>query len=190
MRLSSKPLLKLAGEGISKTLSEILVCPVSKQPLRYCKETTSLVSDSIAVSFPIKEGIPCLVPRDGKFKETLKIEVPTSCTLQQLKETLSFGDLVYCSVNPIDFSPSGQPLCLGSSSSVREQARGHRGLVQGPTPHQLMSFPESEIFGFNKLENQDLFVRGRVGVQANDANSQETKPEISPDMLVQGHKFQ
>ncbi|KAG5229615.1 protein preY [Salix suchowensis] len=70
MGLSSKPLLKLAGEGISKTLSEILVCPVSKQPLRYCKETTSLVSDSIAVSFPIKEGIPCLVPRDGKVIET------------------------------------------------------------------------------------------------------------------------
>lgn len=76
-------------------------------------------------------------------------------------------------------------MCLGSSSSVREQARGHRGNVQGPTPHQLMGFPESEIFGFNKLENQDLFVRGHVGVQANDANSQETKPEISPDMLVQ-----
>ena len=78
-------------------------------------------------------------------------------------------------------------MCLGSSSSVREQARGHRGNVQGPAPYQLMSFPESEIFGFNKLENQDLFVRGHVGVQANDANSQETKPEISPDMLVQGH---
>ncbi|KAJ6874700.1 hypothetical protein NC652_034410 [Populus alba x Populus x berolinensis] len=68
MRLSSKPLLKRAGEGISKTLSEILVCPISKQPLRYCKETNSLFSDSIAVSFPIKDGIPCLVPRDGKVK--------------------------------------------------------------------------------------------------------------------------
>ncbi|KAL9374787.1 hypothetical protein Peur_031666 [Populus x canadensis] len=78
-------------------------------------------------------------------------------------------------------------LCLGSCSSVREQARGHRGNVQEPTPDQLMSFPES-VFGFNKLENQDLFVRGHAGVQANDANSQETKSEISLDMLVQGQK--
>ncbi|KAG6745625.1 hypothetical protein POTOM_050123 [Populus tomentosa] len=79
-------------------------------------------------------------------------------------------------------------LCLGSCSSVREQARGHRGNVQEPTPDQLMSFPESEVFGFNKLENQDLFVRGHAGVQANDANSQEAKSEISLDMLVQGQK--
>ena len=78
-------------------------------------------------------------------------------------------------------------LCLGSCSSVREQARGHRGNVHEPTPDQLMSFPES-VFGFNKLGNQDLFVRGHAGVQANDANSQETKSEISLDMLVQGQK--
>ncbi|CAK7334185.1 unnamed protein product [Dovyalis caffra] len=69
MRLS-KPLLKQA-EGISKTLSEILVCPLSKQPLRYCKETNSLISDFIAVSFPIKDGIPHLVPKDGKIIETV-----------------------------------------------------------------------------------------------------------------------
>lgn len=30
----SKALLKDAGSGLSKTLSEILVCPLSKQPLR------------------------------------------------------------------------------------------------------------------------------------------------------------
>uniref|UniRef100_A0A6N2LMD3 F-box domain-containing protein n=2 Tax=Salix viminalis TaxID=40686 RepID=A0A6N2LMD3_SALVM len=104
-------------------------------------------------------------------EETVKKEVPTSV----ISSHYTFGDLVYCSVNPIDFSPSGQYLCLDSSSSVREQARGHRGNVQGPTPDQLMT------------REPDLFVRGHVGVQANDANSQETKPEISPDMLVQGH---
>lgn len=31
----SKALLKEAGTGLSKTLSEILVCPLTKQPLRY-----------------------------------------------------------------------------------------------------------------------------------------------------------
>ncbi|KAH0973576.1 hypothetical protein GBA52_025732 [Prunus armeniaca] len=70
-------LLKDAGSGLSKTLSEILVCPLSKQPLRFCEETNSLVSDSIGVSFPIKDGIPCLVPTDGKTLEaddTLKPE--------------------------------------------------------------------------------------------------------------------
>ncbi|GAV74715.1 Trm112p domain-containing protein [Cephalotus follicularis] len=62
-------LLKDRGSGIGKTLSEILVCPLSKQPLRYCEETNTLISDSIGVSFPIKNGIPCLVPNDGKILE-------------------------------------------------------------------------------------------------------------------------
>ncbi|XP_059438636.1 uncharacterized protein LOC132171357 [Corylus avellana] len=62
-------LLKDAGNGVSKTLSEILVCPLSKLPLRYCEETNSLISEAIGVSFPIKDGIPCLVPKDGKIIE-------------------------------------------------------------------------------------------------------------------------
>ncbi|KAK2991887.1 hypothetical protein RJ640_011576 [Escallonia rubra] len=57
------------GVGISKTLSEILVCPLSKQPLRVCEESNSLISDAIGVAYPIVDGIPCLVPSDGKIIE-------------------------------------------------------------------------------------------------------------------------
>ncbi|MED6146222.1 hypothetical protein PIB30_032599 [Stylosanthes scabra] len=53
--------------GAGKSLWEVLVCPLSKNPLRYCDETKTLISDAIAVSFPIKNGIPCLVPQDGKI---------------------------------------------------------------------------------------------------------------------------
>ncbi|XP_031276766.1 uncharacterized protein LOC116135202 [Pistacia vera] len=66
----SKALLKDAGSGLSKTLSEILVCPLSKQPLRVCEQNGSIISDSIGVSFSIKDGIPCLVPRDGKILDS------------------------------------------------------------------------------------------------------------------------
>ncbi|KAL7097877.1 hypothetical protein ABFS83_10G165900 [Erythranthe nasuta] len=58
-------LLRSAGAGISTTLAEILVCPLSKQPLRLCEKTNSLISDSIGVSFPIVDGIPRLAPADG-----------------------------------------------------------------------------------------------------------------------------
>ncbi|KAF4375059.1 hypothetical protein CsatB_024272 [Cannabis sativa] len=68
VRLTRK-LLKEAGFGLNKTLSQILVCPISKQPLRFCTETNSLISDAIGVSFPIKDGVPCLVPKDGKILE-------------------------------------------------------------------------------------------------------------------------
>ncbi|XP_054825114.1 uncharacterized protein LOC129322767 [Prosopis cineraria] len=65
---TSKALLQKA-EPLAKTLMEILVCPLSKQPLRFCEHANSLISDAIGVSFPIKNGIPSLVPMDGKIVE-------------------------------------------------------------------------------------------------------------------------
>ncbi|CAL5366145.1 unnamed protein product [Camellia sinensis] len=58
------------GFGISKSLLEILVCPLSKQPLRMCEQSNSLISDAIGVAYPIANGIPCLVPKDGKIIDT------------------------------------------------------------------------------------------------------------------------
>ncbi|XP_055827040.1 uncharacterized protein LOC129895353 [Solanum dulcamara] len=60
----------LLKDGINKKLLEILVCPLSKQPLRLCERTNSLISDAIGVSYPIVDGIPLLVPTDGKIIET------------------------------------------------------------------------------------------------------------------------
>ncbi|KAG6547934.1 hypothetical protein Mapa_010754 [Marchantia paleacea] len=45
---------------------QFIVCPLSKQALRYCQESQELFSDSIGVAFPIKEGIPCLSPMAGR----------------------------------------------------------------------------------------------------------------------------
>ncbi|KAK7307464.1 hypothetical protein VNO77_40557 [Canavalia gladiata] len=77
---ASKEVMQKAGSALSKTLSEILVCPLSKQPLRYCEESNSLISDAIGVSFPIKNGIPCLVPRDGKILEEEDASKPDNDT--------------------------------------------------------------------------------------------------------------
>ncbi|XP_074578740.1 uncharacterized protein LOC141835208 [Curcuma longa] len=57
------------GDVFGKLVSDILVCPLSRQTLRYCPDSQSLISDSIGVSFPIINGIPCLVPKDGKILE-------------------------------------------------------------------------------------------------------------------------
>ncbi|CAL0331930.1 unnamed protein product [Lupinus luteus] len=69
--------LNKAG-SLVKSLSDVLVCPLSKQPLRYCDLSNSLISDAIAVSFPIKNGIPWLVPRDGKILEEEDASKPNS----------------------------------------------------------------------------------------------------------------
>ncbi|EEY57991.1 uncharacterized protein PITG_00589 [Phytophthora infestans T30-4] len=54
---------KLADESIM----EHLVCPISKHPLRYDAERGSLVCDEINVEYPIWQGIPMLVPSEGRI---------------------------------------------------------------------------------------------------------------------------
>ncbi|KZV40930.1 protein preY, mitochondrial-like [Dorcoceras hygrometricum] len=64
-------LLKCAGVGINTTLLEMLVCPLSKQPLRLCVKTNALISDSLGVSYPIVDGIPRLIPIDASIIDTV-----------------------------------------------------------------------------------------------------------------------
>ncbi|GJQ15904.1 hypothetical protein GpartN1_g7695.t1 [Galdieria partita] len=54
-----------------------LVCPVSKQPLRYDSKKNELVNDSLFIRYPIRDGIPLLTPWDGN-KETEQISIETS----------------------------------------------------------------------------------------------------------------
>jgi uncharacterized protein YbaR (Trm112 family) len=46
---------------ISSELLKILVCPVSKKPLKYDKETQELISEDAGLAFPLKDGIPILL---------------------------------------------------------------------------------------------------------------------------------
>ncbi|HEU0117382.1 MAG TPA: Trm112 family protein [Alphaproteobacteria bacterium] len=42
-------------------LLEILVCPLTKTPLRYDAERQELISDKAKLAFPIREGIPIML---------------------------------------------------------------------------------------------------------------------------------
>lgn len=54
---------RLADEGILKHI----VCPISKYPLRYDAEKGSLVCDEINVTYPIRYGVPMLVPSEARI---------------------------------------------------------------------------------------------------------------------------
>ncbi|KAB2849894.1 MAG: Trm112 family protein [Hyphomicrobiaceae bacterium] len=47
-------------------LLEMLVCPVTKQPLAYDAEKQELVSRAARLAYPIREGIPCLVREEAR----------------------------------------------------------------------------------------------------------------------------
>lgn len=50
-----------------ESLLEFLVCPLSKNSLRYDKEKGELICDEINVAYPIVNGIPNLVPQDARM---------------------------------------------------------------------------------------------------------------------------
>lgn len=47
---------------IDPRLLAILVCPLTKSPLRYDREAQELVSDSAGLAYPIWNGVPVLLP--------------------------------------------------------------------------------------------------------------------------------
>ena len=47
-------------------LLEILVCPVTKGPLRYDRDTQELISLAAGLSYPIRDGIPVLLETEAR----------------------------------------------------------------------------------------------------------------------------
>ena len=53
-------------DPIPKDLFEILACPVCRADLRYTKDKTSLVCVKCSQKYPIKQGIPILLPQKAE----------------------------------------------------------------------------------------------------------------------------
>jgi uncharacterized protein YbaR (Trm112 family) len=47
-------------------LLEILVCPVSRGPLDYDREANELVSKQARLAYPIREGVPIMLPEEAR----------------------------------------------------------------------------------------------------------------------------
>ncbi len=47
-------------------LLEILVCPMTKGPLDYNKEAQELVSKQAGLAYPVREGIPIMLPDEAR----------------------------------------------------------------------------------------------------------------------------
>jgi hypothetical protein len=47
-------------------LLELLVCPVTKGPLEYNRETQELISRSARLAYPVRDGIPILLENEAR----------------------------------------------------------------------------------------------------------------------------
>ncbi len=56
----------VAGSGVDPKLLEVLVCPLTKTSLDYDPERQELISRAAGLAFPIRDGIPIMLPEEAR----------------------------------------------------------------------------------------------------------------------------
>ena len=51
---------------VDPRLLEILVCPVTRQPLVYDRARNELISRAAGLAYPIRDGIPIMLPDEAR----------------------------------------------------------------------------------------------------------------------------
>lgn len=54
---------------VDPKLLEILVCPLTKGPLRFDRERGELISERARLAFPIRDGIPIMLEEEARQLE-------------------------------------------------------------------------------------------------------------------------
>ncbi len=57
---------KKSRTAVDPTLLEILVCPLTKGPLRYDEAKQELVSEKAGLAYPIRDGIPIMLVDEAR----------------------------------------------------------------------------------------------------------------------------
>ena len=52
--------------ALDKKLLEILVCPISKKPISYNEDSNELICKESGLAYPIKDGIPVMLPEEAR----------------------------------------------------------------------------------------------------------------------------
>ena len=55
-----------AADTVDPKLLEFLVCPLTKGPLTYDSAKQELVSRSAKLAYPIRDGIPIMLPEEAR----------------------------------------------------------------------------------------------------------------------------
>lgn len=56
----------MSNPAVDPKLLEVLVCPLTKGPLRYDAEAQELISEQAQLAFPIREGIPIMLAEEAR----------------------------------------------------------------------------------------------------------------------------
>jgi uncharacterized protein len=54
---------------LDRKLLELLVCPLTKGPLTYDQEKSELISKKARLAYPVRDGIPIMLPSEARALE-------------------------------------------------------------------------------------------------------------------------
>ncbi|PCI42350.1 MAG: hypothetical protein COB46_01005 [Rhodospirillaceae bacterium] len=52
--------------SVDPKLLEILVCPLTKGPLKFSSKTQELISEKAGLAYPIRDGIPIMLESEAR----------------------------------------------------------------------------------------------------------------------------
>ena len=67
--MSTVPPTERPPGSVDPKLLEILVCPITKGPLEYDAEKQELISRKAKLAYPIRDGIPIMLPEEARRLE-------------------------------------------------------------------------------------------------------------------------
>ncbi|XP_026168181.1 protein preY, mitochondrial [Mastacembelus armatus] len=56
-----------AQQPFDTSILEVLVCPLSKKPLRYEAKTNELINEELGIAYSIIDGIPNMIPQEARL---------------------------------------------------------------------------------------------------------------------------
>ena len=66
--------IAMTSSLIDPRLLDILVCPLTKVPLRYDRDRQELVSDRARLAYPVRDGIPIMLVDEARKMEDSEIK--------------------------------------------------------------------------------------------------------------------
>ena len=61
-----RPAMNEPADSVDPKLLEILVCPLTKGPLEFDAAKQELISRSAKLAYPIRDGIPIMLPEEAR----------------------------------------------------------------------------------------------------------------------------
>jgi len=56
----------MSARTLDPALLAVLVCPVTRTPLRYDEERSELVSDAAGLAYPVRDGVPVMLVEEAR----------------------------------------------------------------------------------------------------------------------------